>query len=192
MIKEIKRLPLDFSTSIPAREKREAELHLKSEVEQIVGEHFSDMAHKTPPIEINNRLKSCYGRFWEGENKIDIAGVLVKAYQMTGNISYLRKILKHELAHWYLCKKGEPFDDGDVGFEELLVQIDSFSSGATSSSRSFAPRIHMFGFMVVVECEKCGATFYESRRTRTGVKTHKKCGGRCPDVAMALVESVKE
>lgn len=54
-------------------------------------------------------------------------------------------VLRHELVHYALHQRREPFADGDPHFEGELVRLGVASTGST-----------MIGVYHLYECEKCG------------------------------------
>lgn len=96
------------------------------------------------PIVRNNRLRRAQGRYiatWEDVPlRIEIAGYLFK-YAAP---EVIVDTLKHELIHYALHVKGEPFDDGHPHFEAELRK-----HGASSSKTC------RVGIYVLYKCANC-------------------------------------
>lgn len=172
--------PDSYNINISPKEKEGVLAEICSMGEKIILDYFSDISPAfRPTFKINNRLSSCYGRFIIDSNIIELSGRLSKAtllVERTQGVPLLEKVLKHELAHWYLYMKKQPFDDGDEIFEKLLVEIGSFSSGATRSKLAYAPKLPNFGFKHSATCEKCGYVSFSNSRFN-GRYSHTDCGG---------------
>lgn len=96
------------------------------------------------PIKRNNRFSRVLGRVifdheWTPE-RIEISGELFKY----GADEAIIDTLKHELVHYALCVKGEPFDDGHPHFEAELKRLSISSTEQTS-----------LGPSAVYSCDKC-------------------------------------
>lgn len=191
MIKEHGVFPLDYQRSLTPKEKKEELVKLTSLGEKVVEEFFPSMINRTPVFEINNRLSSTYGQFIYGKTDngvVQISGRLIKVVRALQREEILIKVLKHELAHWFLWITGKPFSDGDEGFEKLLLEIGSVSSGATNDKFRLAPKVDLLSFKVVGECEKCGHKSYFNNRSKVGY-VHTKNNGKevCGDIKESYI-----
>ena len=178
-LKIVKEFPNSYNMSISPKEKEGVLAEICSISEKIILDYFSEINPAfRPTFEVNNRLSSCYGRFIVNSNTIQLSGRLCKAallVERNQGVPLFEKVLKHELAHWFLFMKKQPFDDGNEVFEKLLVEIGSFSSGATRAKLAYAPQLPSFGFKHSATCEKCGDISFGNTRFN-GRYTH---GGGC-------------
>lgn len=178
-LKIVKEFPNSYNMNISPKEKEGVLAEICSISEKIILDYFSEINPAfRPTFEVNNRLSSCYGRFIVNSNTIQLSGRLCKAallVERNQGVPLLEKVLKHELAHWFLFMKKQPFDDGNEVFEKLLVEIGSFSSGATRAKLAYAPQLPNFGFKHSATCEKCGDISFGNTRFN-GRYTH---GGGC-------------
>lgn len=100
------------------------------------------------PILVNNRLKSTMGYLqidkYHGRDvaeKICISGkALSQGYTVDtieNVINSLKGVLYHELVHYALFTKGEPYKDGDPHFESELARTGAPSSCVTKKAKQF-------------------------------------------------------
>lgn len=78
------------------------------------------------PIEINSRLKRSLGRFQAyttDESPLPIKIELSKSLLENEPMEMILDVLKHELVHYALCKKGLPYYDGQSCFEDKLIEL---------------------------------------------------------------------
>lgn len=106
------------------------------------------------PIVRNNRLRSTMGSYVStrksGPIQIEIAGYVIKYATREVVID----TLKHELVHYALHVKGEPYDDGHPHFESELRRL-----GVS------ATRTSIVGLYYVGRCIGCGdETFGTNKR----------------------------
>ena len=98
------------------------------------------------PILVNNRLRNTVGYLEINEEhgrdvaiKICISGKALRygcAVDTVENVvDILKGALYHELVHYALFTKGEPFRDGDPHFESELARTGAPSSGATKKAK---------------------------------------------------------
>ena len=108
------------------------------------------------PVKLNNRLSKAMGRFKvtrQGQS-IEFAGKLLKEYPL----DEVKSVVKHELTHYVLYNKGEPWRDGQPHFEKELKRI-----GATSNFGE--NRLKARGTYELVELECCNCGGYAGRQT---------------------------
>lgn len=180
---------LDFPRNISAKQKSEALKKINEMGNKIIDQFFSNQKVNAPTFEINNRLTRAYGRYFPSENKIEMSGQLTKvAFYLVKDEVLFEKVLKHELAHWFLHKSGKKYDDGEYEFEKLLSDIDSLSSGTTNKRLQLAPTTPLLAFKVRSECEKCGESSFSNRRLNNRY-VHRGCGGALIDKELVLVKS---
>lgn len=108
------------------------------------------------PIKRNNRLSRAMGRLvhdskWTPEY-IDISGEMFEY----GADEAIIDTLKHELVHYALCTKGEPFRDGDPHFEAELKRLNVSTTASTC-----------LGPSAVYSCDKCGNVDFTSGKRIT-------------------------
>lgn len=180
---------LDYPRTISGEQKIEALEKINKMGDKIIDQFFSSQETNAPTFFINNRLTRTYGRYFPSENKIEMSGQFTKiALYLAKDESLFEKVLKHELAHWYLHKSGRKYSDGEPEFEKMLVEIDSLSSGATNKNLQMAPVTPIISFRVHSVCEKCGASSFSNRRTN-GRYMHTGCRGILIDKELVLVKS---
>ena len=180
---------LDFSRTISAKQKSEALKKINEMGNKIIDQFFSNQKLNTPTFQINNRLTRTYGRYFPGGNKIEMSGQFTKiALYLAKDEILFEKVLKHELAHWFLHKSGKKYNDGEPEFEKLLSYIDSLSSGSTNKRLQLAPTTPLLAFRVRSECEKCGDSCFSNRRLNNRY-AHTGCGGVLIDKELVLVKS---
>lgn len=184
-LKIVKEFPNSYNMNISPKEKEGVLAEICSISEKIILDYFSEINPAfRPTFEVNNRLSSCYGRFIVNSNTIQLSGRLCKAallVERNQGVPLLEKVLKHELAHWFLFMKKQPFDDGNEVFEKLLVEIGSFSSGATRAKLAYAPTLPNFGFKHSATCEKCGHISFANNRYNGKYSHGDGCGGFLSD-----------
>lgn len=180
---------LDYPRTISGKQKTEALEKINEIGDKIISQFFSDQRANAPTFYINNRLSRTYGRYFPFMNKIEMSGEFTKvALYMAKDEDLFEKVMKHELAHWYLHKSGRRYDDGVPEFEKLLSDIGSLSSGAVDKRLQLAPPTPLLAFRVRSECEKCGASTYSNRRLNNRYR-HSDCGGLLVDKELVLVKS---
>ena len=180
---------LDYPRSIIGKQKAEALTKIYELGDKIISQFFPDQEANAPTFFINNQLSRTYGRYFPGLNKIEMSGEFTKiALYLAKDEDLFEKVMKHELAHWYLHKCGRRYDDGEPEFEELLSQIGSFSSGATNKRLQLAPETPLLAFMVRSECDKCGESNFSNRRLNNRY-IHTDCGGLLVDKELVIVKS---
>ena len=180
---------LDYPRTISGEQKTEALKKIYEIGDSIINEFFHDQERSAPTFYINNRLSRTYGRYFPGLNKIEMSGEFTKvALFLAKDEDLFEKVMKHELAHWYLHKSGRRYDDGAPEFEKLLSDIGSLSSGAVDKRLQLAPPTPLLAFRVRSECEKCGASTYSNRRLNNRYR-HSDCGGLLVDKELVLVKS---
>jgi SprT-like protein len=104
------------------------------------------------PIERNNRFSrtlGCFTCFKGAPEKIELSGTLLKF----GADSVVLDVLYHELIHYALFTKGEPYKDGTVNFENELRK-----HGVTSTETSCDVGEHLR-----IKCGRCSAEILTSR-----------------------------
>lgn len=117
------------------------------------------------PIIINRRLRSTMGAFIRDEDSphsIEISGNILKY----GAKSAILDVLYHELIHYALFIRGEPFRDGQVHFEAELRRY-----GVSSTSSNFIGRKCEF------TCDGCGDSI--DTTTQAIAKNPKAYKSRC-------------
>ena len=180
---------LDYPRTISGEQKTEALKKIYEIGDSIINEFFHDQERSAPTFYINNRLSRTYGRYFPGLNKIEMSGEFTKvALFLAKDEDLFEKVMKHELAHWYLHKSGRRYDDGTPEFEKLLSDIGSLSSGVVDKRLQLAPPTPLLAFRVRSECEKCGASTYSNRRLNNRYR-HSDCGGLLVDKELVLVKS---
>lgn len=180
---------LNYPRSIGGNQKTEALKKIYELRDKIISQFFSDQETNAPTFFINNRLSRTYGRYFPGLNKIEMSGEFTKvALYLAKDEDLFEKVMKHELAHWYLHKCGRRYDDGDPEFERLLSDIGSLSSGATDKRLQLAPPTPLLSFRVRSECDKCGVSSFSNRRLNNRY-IHTDCGGLLVDKELVLVKS---
>lgn len=180
---------LDYPRTISGKQKTEALKKIYEMSDKIINQFFSDQEVNAPTFFINNRLSRTYGRYFPAMNKIEMSGEFTKvALYLAKDEDLFEKVMKHELAHWYLHKSGRRYDDGTPEFEKLLSDIGSLSSGAVDKRLQLAPPTPLLAFRVRSECEKCGASTYSNRRLNNRYR-HSDCGGLLVDKELVLVKS---
>lgn len=101
------------------------------------------------PIKRNNRLKRSQGRYIETYNG-DADGYLPNRIEIAGHMfkfatdEVIIDTLNHELVHYALCVKGEPYDDGDPHFEAELKRVCAPATGTNA-----------VGIYGLYRCNKC-------------------------------------
>ena len=137
-------------TSIPLKEGRPDKL-TKKEKEVFIRD-LTTFAEKflyesygmklTIPIVINSRLKTAlaYFRFWHNgipENISVSEKFLAGSRYDSLEVAFgaITAVLKHELVHYALFMKKEPFNDGDPHFESELARVSACSSAVTKDSK---------------------------------------------------------
>lgn len=186
-----KKYPLSFNINLTSQEREEATSFLKKLCEEIALEYHLITSSGLPVVVPNNRLSRAHGRFIPFENKIDISGKMIKASFIEEDFTHLVKVLKHELAHWYLYKTGGNFNDGHEEFEALLVKLDSISSGSTNPKLQLAPAMEQFGFYYDCKCKSCGALLQPLHRPTVN-SYHSDCGGDIECFGHILLNSYKK
>ena len=107
------------------------------------------------PVVISSRMTNSLGLFYSstvyknGQRvrqplKIAISKSLLEYYSLEN----IEGVIKHELCHYHLYKKGGNFSDGDKEFEDELKRIGSHSTCTLSRA----------GMMYTVKCSCCGKT----------------------------------
>lgn len=105
------------------------------------------------PVVISNRMTSSLGLFYSsmvyknGQRvrqplKIAISKSLLEYYSLEN----IEGVIKHELCHYHLYKKGGNYCDGDKEFEDELKRIGSHSTRTLSRA----------GMIYTVKCSCCG------------------------------------
>lgn len=105
------------------------------------------------PVVINNRLRTTMGAFMRinGEpNCIEIAGCVIKY----GADEAILDLLRHELIHYALYMKGEPYSDGHPHFERELEKHGVKSTGT-----------NCIGVYYYATCTKCGAGVFSKNKS---------------------------
>lgn len=132
------------------------------------------------PIKRNNRLSRTLGRFtfdydWT-PRRIDISGELFKY----GADEAIIDTLKHELVHYALCVKGEPFDDGHPHFESELRRLSVSSTEQTS-----------LGPSAVYSCDKCRKIQYtcSKRYVKALEKSTRGYRTRCCNAPLTYIKT---
>lgn len=185
----VRNFSLDYPRTISGKQKIEALEKINEMGDKIIDQFFSSQETNAPTFFINNRLTRTYGRYFPSENKIEMSGQFTKiALYLAKDESLFEKVLKHELAHWYLYKSGRKYSDGEPEFEKLLSYIDSLSSGTTNKKLQLAPTTPLLSFKVHSECDKCGASNFSNRRLNNRY-THVDCGGLLVDKELVVVKS---
>lgn len=180
---------LDYPRTISGKQKIEALEKINEMGDKIIDQFFSNQEANAPTFHINNRLTRTYGRYFPGGNKIEMSGQFTKiALYLAKDEALFEKVLKHELAHWYLHKSGRKYGDGEPEFEKLLSYIGSLSSGSTNKKLQLAPTTPLLSFRVRSECDKCGASTFSNRRLNNRY-THSNCGGLLVDKELVVVKS---
>ena len=180
---------LDYPRNLSNKQKREALEKINEKANKIIDQFFSNQKENAPIFDTNNRLTRTYGRYSPTTNKIEMSGQFTKvALFLAKDEDLFEKVLKHELAHWYLHKSGRSYRDGDEEFEKMLSYIGSVSSGATDQKLRLAPITPLLAFKVRSECEKCGASSFSTRKLN-GKYVHTSCGGLLVDKELVLVKS---
>lgn len=187
----MQRFPGNYNINLTPKEKEEEYPKLKRMMDSCINSYFSDKADFAPTLELNNRLSSSRGRYHPFDNKIDVSGKEVKASRVLDSYDHIEKVIKHELAHWYLHKKKRNYLDGSPEFEKLLQWIGSFSSGSTNKKLQFAPKMPDFGFYNLSICEECGREFLTGQKIGKR-STHRDCGGHFKYLGYALIEMEEE
>lgn len=180
---------LDYPRTISGEQKIEALEKINKMGDKIIDQFFSSQETNAPTFFINNRLTRTYGRYFPSENKIEMSGQFTKIALYLAKDEFLfEKVLKHELAHWYLYKSGRKYSDGEPEFEKMLSYIDSLSSGATNKKLRLAPTTPLLTFKVYSECDKCGTPNLSNRRLNNRY-IHASCGGLMVDKELVIVKS---
>ncbi len=129
------------------------------------------------PITVSARMTNTLGYFQYRRMKGQILPTKIQfsAFLIDGrhNLSTIKSVIKHELAHWYLAITGQRFSDGDYVFEKEIKRI-----GASSTNT-----IQSCGTMHTAVCSKCGSVRYrnysETRAKNYGKnRTSGCCGAR--------------
>lgn len=80
------------------------------------------------PIIINKRLSTSAGRFKGSINPFNSSRISIKidiaSNILDDNLDDIIKVLKHELIHYALFERNEPFKDSDYHFQETLRRFD--------------------------------------------------------------------
>lgn len=114
------------------------------------------------PVSINNRLTRALGRFKHTreinrEQKIEFAGILLKDYPL----EEIKSVITHELTHYVLFNKGEPYKDGHPHFENELKRV---GAGSNYGENVIKAR----GTYKVIEllCKECGHSIGDAKPRR--------------------------
>lgn len=107
------------------------------------------------PIEINNRLKSTFGRFrYNGTHRIPLKIEIGKNYIEHQEWKIIKETLIHECIHYALFVLGKPHKDGHPVFEAEIQKHGSHSTGV----------IRYKGKVVQYGCPSCNAVFNRKKR----------------------------
>lgn len=115
------------------------------------------------PVTISKRLINSLGTFHAVNKKVNgkyvftplkitISANLLEHYSLDN----IEGTIKHELCHYYLCKTGQDFEDGDRTFENELKRIGSHSSKSLCHT----------GEMHTCVCSNCGNVVVRARTKR--------------------------
>ena len=125
---------------------------LVSIANEFLSENF-DGIQLTHPIEFNSRIKRVLGRVivvGKQPKKIELSVDLIKNHKKEVIID----IFKHELVHYALMLKGEPYSDGHPNFENKLREL------GVSSTRSYP----YYGSLHRYECKNCNKKIERKRK----------------------------
>ncbi|MDT2748198.1 SprT family protein [Streptococcus parauberis] len=121
--------------------------YVKQVSKEDFGQSFEHEAHW------NNRLKTTGGRFFPNDGHLDFN---LNLYEEFGP-EIFRKIVRHELCHYYLYMAKKGFRHRDQDFKDLLAQVDGLRYAPISQKLN---KIHYI-------CKSCGHHFTRRRQINT-------------------------
>ncbi|AZU99008.1 SprT-like family protein [Bacillus phage pW2] len=120
------------------------------------------------PFKLNGRLKKTLGWFTHS-NKKPTGVQLNKQFVQNNDDEIVLSVLKHELVHYALFMKGEPYHDGEAHFENELKK-KGIVSQSTIHTYSISSVLQIYQ---CVECDK----IYKTKRRLVDNGIHHRC--RC-------------
>ncbi|MDK6448947.1 SprT family protein [Aerococcus urinae] len=112
----------------------------------------------------NPRLHTTGGRFIPRQDRLEFNP---KVLEILGKDTLIG-IIKHELCHYYLFHRGQPYQHKDKAFKDLLKSVDGLR---------FTPALEDNVPRYIYRCKRCGQKYYRQRRMNIKKYACGKCRG---------------